>query len=193
MDVIGREEGVQPTAERVTIFFFNKNVPPIPTCGSYRSHRVGPKVRTLELHESSSSGLYPSRSTLVQSLHLGRVGSNKQWEKCGRNRMIGGETTCLSLVDTFITGSRLTLLAPAYQSSKRSRMLDFRKFWGIPLSSCVRSEKCPARAYPLPWTCDPTELGVLFPLRMSHVCGARIYLALSTHTLWQRIAPQFEA
>ena len=38
-------------------------------------------------------------------------------------------------------------------------------------------------------SCDPTELGVLFPLRMSHVCGAWRDLALSTHTLWQRITP----
>ena len=36
---------------------------------------------------------------------------------------------------------------------------------------------------------DPTELSVLFPLRMSHVCGAWRDLALSTHTLWQRITP----
>lgn len=38
-------------------------------------------------------------------------------------------------------------------------------------------------------SCDPSEIGVLFPLRMSHVCGAWRDLALSTHTLWQRIAP----
>ena len=38
-------------------------------------------------------------------------------------------------------------------------------------------------------SCDPSELGVLFPLRMSHVCGAWRDLALSTHTLWQRITP----
>jgi len=37
--------------------------------------------------------------------------------------------------------------------------------------------------------CNPSELGVLFPLRMSHVCGAWRDLALSTHTLWQRITP----
>ena len=36
---------------------------------------------------------------------------------------------------------------------------------------------------------DPSELGVLFPLCMSHVCGAWRDLALSTHTLWQRITP----
>ena len=36
---------------------------------------------------------------------------------------------------------------------------------------------------------DPSELGVLFPLRMSHVCGAWRDLALSTHILWQRITP----
>ena len=38
-------------------------------------------------------------------------------------------------------------------------------------------------------SCDPSELGVLFPLHMSHVCGAWRDLALSTHTLWQRITP----
>lgn len=38
-------------------------------------------------------------------------------------------------------------------------------------------------------SCNPSELGILFPLRMSHVCGAWRDLALSTHTLWQRIAP----
>ena len=38
-------------------------------------------------------------------------------------------------------------------------------------------------------SCDPSELGVLFPLRMSHVCGAWRDLALNTHILWQRITP----